>query len=238
MSFSDWKEGINSLHAKVSPIPLYDISESISVDGHSIQVTIGYTVEVHIGSQRHDWSRVSKSGLSQYYTKAKDEFNSILDSLTTQAEKHQKAVSALMKVVTSGEVADAVIARMKGEHADDLTMLQRVVEKKLDILLEGVEDVFTETEAESTGLFRPLQSVSVSFMDVEGNLLTLSADTDWIEFAWGKLSTRINTSRGYRTRNYDRRELLSFLLAYNKIDTKIKKFILATVSFNNALEGE
>ena len=144
MKFNQWNDRLVAAHDKVKDIAIYEISESIAINGCSITITLGKEIVTLIdGNQSHI------RHLRHLFTHAKSEFEAMLESLESSASTCAEAMGELLSVVTHEIVPELVINRIAGEEVsgDNREMLQHMVNKKMGELWEVFiksEGVFNE----------------------------------------------------------------------------------------------
>ena len=139
MRFNEFRDRVQSAHKKVKDIALYEINESIAINGNNITVTIGKEIGALI-----DGNQTDIRYLRHLFTRAKVEFEAMLESLESSASTCAEAMGELLSAVTHEVVPELVINRIAGEETgeNNQEMLQYMVSKKMGELWK----VFIESE--------------------------------------------------------------------------------------------
>lgn len=128
MRFSEWNTELDKQQGKVGRVGLTNITETITASNSVISITIGKDYRIEIDGTQH-----GARFLRTLYTKNKEEFDSLLASLTKQADEMADAMDILLETVTDEMIPETVLARMKGEQVsgDSVDMLKAKVTKGL-----------------------------------------------------------------------------------------------------------
>ena len=207
MRFSEWLDKLNKQQARLNDLALSEVSEVISVDNHTIAITLGknkYDAEI---DGRNSGARFLRS----LYTNHKEEFDDMLDSITQGTQAVVEATEVILTAVSDKAIPNAVIARMKGEQTsgEPADLVESMVEKKLTKLSEEVG------EAAPYGVF---DNFFARLGDIGAKRLIFQVFP--IGIHWGK--TEIISGR---IRIPDAEEAMYFLANYDLIRERILRFI-------------
>ena len=151
MRFSEWSEKVKKQQYRLKDIALSDVSESISVNGKTITVTIGKDKCEALINGTSYWLKELRS----LYTNHKEEFDAVLESITQSTEQVATATEIILATISDEAVPQAVLARMKGEQVsgEPADLIEEMTKKKLQNLYESISELlplsrFTSFEAE------------------------------------------------------------------------------------------
>ena len=208
MRFSQWLKKLDGQQARLNELALSPVSESISVDGKLITITIGkgqYDCEA-------DGSKTAPCFLRPLYTNNKEEFDAMLESITEATDRVVEATEVILTSVSREAVPAAVMARMKGEKVsgDPAELVTSMTESKLKKLHE------TLWGEQPYGGF---DSFDFNFSPVAGKALSLVLNIR-LHIMWGRISTD-----GSRFGIPDVEEAMYFLANFEVIKERILRFI-------------
>ena len=206
MRFSEWLDKLNKQQARLNDLALSEVSEVISIDNHTIAITLGkkkYDAEI-------DGTNTGPRFLRPLYTNNKEEFDSMLESITQSTQAVVEATEVILTAVSDKAIPNAVIARMKGEQTsgEPADLVESMVEKKLTKLSEEVGEA-------PYGVF---DNFSVDLGNIAERRLVLRADPLCIY--WGRISIQRD-----RVQIPDAEEAMFFLANYDLIRERILRFI-------------
>ena len=134
MRFSEWQEKLHKEHAKVSGIPLAEVTEAMFLEGSSIIVSIGKRY-----SAEKNGIVFNIQNLRVFYTHHKDEFANLLESIAGQAKVIAEITDILVEAVTSDSMPEILMDRLQGkqgvQNSTELvhTLAQRRLQELFDI---------------------------------------------------------------------------------------------------------
>jgi hypothetical protein len=211
MRFNEWLEKLNNQQARLNELALSEVSETISVMGKTIAITLGK-------QKRHcevDSSACDPRYLRPLYTNNKEEFDAMLESITEQTNQVVEATDVILTSVSEEAVPQAVIARMKGDKVggDPADLVETMTEKKLKDLLAAVETCFDKS---GVGVFRQFVANLAPMAD---KVLVVELGAA-LHIQWGRIS--IN-DRGIIS-TPDVEEAMYFLANYDLIKARVLDF--------------
>lgn len=134
MRFNKWLASVQKEYMKVRQNPIYKISESICVDNHSINITLGKDIEIAIDDVSCTWRE-----LRPLYSPHKEEFDALLESIIEQNLELAESAQILLQAVGDEMVPDLTLKRLAGEsltneESSGVLMVKALTEKKLNEL--------------------------------------------------------------------------------------------------------
>ena len=209
MKFAEWYSRLQKVHDDVKDIALHDLFETMSVDGHTISITIGKEMHGEI-----DGNPTDPTQFRHVYTDNKMEFDQLLGAIEQNAKDLAQALSTAFAAVTDEVVPELVVARLTGENpsGDPKAVLNYMTAKKMLVLSKiwrratrYVKDITLEVTVSSGELECTVADgkATLSWQDnewdaldnelavdfpIENNLLFLGEFTQ----IWGKLTTKVN----------------------------------------------
>ena len=208
MRFSEWLDKLNKQQARLNDLALSEVSEVISIDNHTIAITLGkgkYETEI---DGRDSGARFLRS----LYTNHKEEFDDMLESITHSTQAVVEATEVILTVVSDKAIPEAVIARMKGEQisGEPADLVESMVEKKLTKLSEEVAKAYP---------YGVLDAFNASLGEIAGKVLALRYGAQ-LRIVWGRISVT-----GEQTTVPDAEEAMYFLANYDFIRERVLRFI-------------
>ena len=180
--FSEWEKDLAAQQKRHVLMSLSDVEEFLSFGGHQITVTVGKT---NYGANVDGVDGSPSRMLRSLYTEHKDEFESLLESITEHTDLVVEASRVMFDVVTADQIPGAVLERMKGEQVEDdpVQMIEKTCEVRFKELLIILEKAWLPSEI---GVFSELAFATL----VEGRELKISIEKDHQQVQWGEISAQ------------------------------------------------
>lgn len=156
MRFNEWTQAITVEHDKVKKFAVVTPTESITVEGVTITVTLGKEMIVHLNK-----TEALLRDLRDYYTANKESFAGLLESLRAQAESIASITNDIVTALVAPEVPKAVLRRISGED-DETTLVGTMVERKLKELAKEARKFSLPAKGTEFNLV-PVATRSLSF---------------------------------------------------------------------------
>lgn len=218
MNFSQWSTELSKQQERMKETALTDVEESLGINDKQVSVILGRGRDPVYGIVSVDGLDTHTRRLRPLYTHHKDEFDAMLDSLTTSVDTVMEATNLLMESLTENAIPDAMIERMKGDQTsgDPKELVASSVKQKLETLQETLlKRLYPKTPTDEV----VLKSFELEFPAVAGRKLE-------VDFAWGKISLRwgkVEFDASGRTRVPDTEEGMYFLANHDFIEAKLLK---------------
>lgn len=216
MKFNEWLEKLNSQQKRVDEFALSEAYEAITVEGKTIQITLGKgKYECEVGKHL-----VGARWLRSLYTHNKEEFDAMLESLTEQIDKIAQATEVILESVGREAIPNAVLERLKGEkvEAGPAELVVTLVEKRLKELTEIIKKRFGSEPIGHMDSFEANLSVANKDMALAFNLGEIS-------ITWGRVSINSHRYRDDIIHVHDVEEGMFLLANYKLIKEKILDFM-------------
>jgi hypothetical protein len=156
LRFNEWTQAITVEHDKVKKFAVVTPTESITVEGVTITVTLGKEMIVHLNK-----TEALLRDLRDYYTANKESFAGLLESLRAQAESIASITNDIVTALVAPEVPKAVLRRISGED-DETTLVGTMVERKLKELAKEARKFSLPAKGTEFNLV-PVATRSLSF---------------------------------------------------------------------------
>lgn len=204
MKFREWTDKISVLKVEI-----YEASESLYADGHSIVVTVrpgrvGAYAEI-------DGRETDTRYLRTFFTHNKENFEAMLESLTEQCAELGTATEAMVGVAAYDAIPGAVIDRLKGEE-ETKTLIQKAVETRMRELVgvaSKIEHVFREFDFE--------------FVPFGDNSFDLEKSSRGLVIRWGGSAIWLNNKHvSHSTKLEDQ---IMFLGNFDVAKERLEKFV-------------
>ena len=212
LRFSEWLKKLEEQHRKVSRLSLVDITETVTASNKVISITLGKELLVEVNGET-----TGSRFLRALYTNNKDEFTSLLESLTKRADEVSEAIDNLLEVITEEAIPEVVVARMKGEKVsgDPVEILESMCKKRFEQLRSILE--------KGTGNFASYQ---IGLRPVGIHLIHLAFDGASVNVGWGDLAIR-RTILGAHSSSWtaNKEQCLQFIGNFETIKERIEEFV-------------
>lgn len=208
MRFNEWRDRVIATHLRVKEVALQDIVETIAVNGSDIQITMGREFKVAV-----DGNPTDLRYLRTLYTKAKEEFLEMLESLEASVDAVKAATEGLMVMVTDQAIPELVVKRLTGDNpaCDTRSVLNHMAGKKLSelvIILKPLKDMDI------------LQGFELINLQCAGEPFSLNYAIWRFNLTWAGLSLS-NQAR----LDHDIELNLKFLANFDAIKTKLEQIV-------------
>ena len=181
IALQQWLEELKSCHDKVKDTTFCDVVRSVTVDSRMATVAMKgdqcqITVDGHLFGSSCGISRSRKRDFTSLYNAHREQFSALLEEIRTATESVSKAVSSMLGAMTSDQVPELVMKRMRGEQVDSdpVAAIRAIAGDKLRELIPLL----------SVGRFTCYEVD----LDVAGKTLTLQYRHGRRTLGWGKLS--------------------------------------------------
>jgi hypothetical protein len=131
VKFSEWYSHLQKVHDSVKDIALYDLFETMSVEGHTVSITVGKELHGEVDGNPSDPIQ-----FRHMYTDSKMEFDQMLGAIEQNARDLSQAMTMAFAAVTDEVVPELVVARLTGENpsGDPKAVLNYMTAKKMLVL--------------------------------------------------------------------------------------------------------
>lgn len=175
MKFKEWLEKFNKQSELMRNKSLGEVVETLDIDNCSIVIKLSANGEHCEVDSNSVWLK----RLRPYYTKHKEEFDAILESITTQVQKITSASEDVMNILTEHTVPEAVMNRMKGDDEGD-TSSSGMVRSVLNNYLQKIGENTTRKLSHTIfGAF------TCGLGEVAGYPMTISYSNANTSITWG-----------------------------------------------------
>lgn len=223
MRFNEFMQRLEAASQKVRDIQLKEISESILVNGDNITVILepktGVRAEVNGNSTGLRYLRT-------LYTRAKEEFDAMLESLEESADQVSVAMTGILTAITAEAIPGLVVKRLTGENpaGDPKSILNGMIAKKKEELWKIWHKGLKDTVLSSF-------SLTVECGHDEGDPAHLNMAGD--DLSWESF----NCGGGRGSQQVHEISLcLNFLAQFDLIKATMQKWIVAIQSLNKLAE--
>jgi len=150
LRFNEWTDELTKLSNKLG---LWEINEEFkefaTFHGMTLQVMVAKEkIEYRWGSPLMGNTLTSAKYLRTEFTKFKEEFQDVLESLTDKVDTHVRIVASVMELLSQDQIPGAVMARMQGDKdvsAESQDLIKKSALAKIKEMVNYAEDALKET---------------------------------------------------------------------------------------------